>query len=311
MSKQHVDSIAIGTPPNRSSRGPAIQRVSLDEWQRRSVELCDAGSAVLIEAAVRPEDLLQWSPANVVERWGEIEVDVALGLPQHGVPYAGTEIVVSKARFRDFVSRLETGESGYMSQASHAMFPGMIERTPIGSPPGAAVHATNLWIGARTRSGMHFDYSDNLFVQLSGTKRVILSPTNIVRNLRPFNSNWTKSQIDFEDVDVAANNSGLKNTKLISFDVRPGDALYIPRGWWHYLATDELSVSVNIWFGQFLPLRRHVQRFLSAGPRVWARTAYDFGAFGLLGKPYEILPFSGPPLGFQIAQGLGVARKTS
>ena len=31
-------------------------------------------------------------------------------------------------------------------------------------------------------------------------------------------------------------------------DLRPGDVLFIPEGWWHYVVTPVTSVSVSIWF---------------------------------------------------------------
>jgi hypothetical protein len=85
--------------------------------------------------------------------------------------------------------------------------------------------------------------------------------------------------------------------------------LYIPCGWWHYLAADELTVSVNAWHGASLSNSAKRSAFLTAGAAVQLRTLRDLVVFGLLGKPFAQRPFSPPPLGYTVSRrGRGRAR---
>ncbi|HEX8206123.1 MAG TPA: cupin-like domain-containing protein [Solirubrobacteraceae bacterium] len=283
----------------------ALPVLTREEWSRHRRALCAAGTAAIIADAV-PADVLEgWTPEAIAETCGDLEVVAFTALPRHGVPYAAREAMgEQRLVLRDFVAHLRGGAAGYLTQAPLARFGALLDRLPVRAPHDEHTYSTNLWLGAATRSGLHYDSADNLFVQLYGTKRAILSPCRAVRRLHPFPDNPSKSSVDFEDPAWREAYPRTAGASLLELDVRPGEVVYIPRGWWHYFAADEPAVSVNIWFGRTLTQAEHLRRLASAGTAPLARLVRDVVAVGVLGRPYEQRPYSPPPLGVSLARRL-------
>ena len=105
-----------------------------------------------------------------------------------------------------------------------------------------------IWIGGNgTRSGLHFDTSDNLHVVVEGSKTVILFPPGDAPNLYPLGDVPVQSQIDPLHPDVLENFPLFSLTRPRSVHLLPGDALFIPRFWWHWVESTAITVSVNWW----------------------------------------------------------------
>lgn len=125
------------------------------------------------------------------------------------------------------------------------------------------IYDANLWMGLPpTYTPLHRDPNPNFFVQLAGSKRVRLfnpdSGFNIFRHV--LEKNRRSSSVRFRgkemmegperaalDEDVwaqAVTRNGFEAT------VKAGEALFIPKGWWHSIKSSgpDLSASVNWWF---------------------------------------------------------------
>jgi len=115
--------------------------------------------------------------------------------------------------------------------------------------------APSIWIGGLgTCTQAHFDVLDNIFVQLHGEKRFYLWPPNDVVNLHFFpdaHARSRKSQVsnvifptpkDLERFPFLSNLS-----EPLIYTLRPGDTLYVPSFWVHYVEviSNEASVSIN------------------------------------------------------------------
>jgi hypothetical protein len=113
----------------------------------------------------------------------------------------------------------------------------------------------NVWIGTGgTRTPLHFDSYDNLFVQVVGSKYIRLydkSETSklyvIKGNGNTHTSQGNMSAVDCEKEDYSLHPQAIsaKYTEVILF---PGDALYIPAKTWHYVRGLSTSASVNFWW---------------------------------------------------------------
>jgi lysine-specific demethylase 8 len=114
--------------------------------------------------------------------------------------------------------------------------------------------------------------------------------------LYPFEDNPTKSRIDPEQPDVAAFPRVARAT-FFKGTLEAGDVLYIPRGWWHFLAAPGPSVSLNCWFGTPLTVGAQLKAVTVANPLVWQTILLDFARYGLLGRPYPRRLLSAPPAG--------------
>jgi [protein]-arginine 3-hydroxylase / protease len=122
-----------------------------------------------------------------------------------------------------------------------------------------------LWIGpAGAVTTLHFDSTHNLFVQISGAKKVILVPPGqsscVYYPCREFGLNLHFSPVDAEHPDPNRHPRFARATPL-EVIVRPGEMLFIPATWWHYLRALEPSISINFWWntpGTILGPPRHL-----------------------------------------------------
>ena len=95
------------------------------------------------------------------------------------------------------------------------------------------------WVAPRgATTPLHYDRHPNYLCHVVGRKLVYLWPpdTEIPRNAPPAENT--------SPLDAAA--SIVEGCELRA-DLRPGDVLFIPEGWWHYVVTPITSVSVSIW----------------------------------------------------------------
>ena len=105
------------------------------------------------------------------------------------------------------------------------------------------------WLGpAGTVTPLHCDYDDNLFAQIWGSKRIILSPPHHDEFLYPreanailFGSPFDPEAPDYERFPLA------REATMIECLVEPGDMLYVPAGWYHQVRSLAFSLSSNRW----------------------------------------------------------------
>lgn len=118
---------------------------------------------------------------------------------------------------------------------------------------------TNLWIsGPQTYSRLHFDQPHNLLAQVRGEKRVVIIPATERRFVypNPLGSSIAQfSQVDLRALDLSRFPK-LRRTHPLEGILRPGDALFIPSGAWHYLEAEDMTISVGFrwWPVTRLPL---------------------------------------------------------
>src|SRR3546814_4026553 len=97
-----------------------------------------------------------------------------------------------------------------------------------------------LWIGPRgTITPWHHDLTNNLLVQFVGRKRVRLvasHDTPLMRNHRHCYSLWGT-----DDLPPGAATAG--KPPVLECTIGPGDALFLPVGWWHHVERSEEHTS--------------------------------------------------------------------
>ncbi|XP_042350020.1 HSPB1-associated protein 1 homolog [Plectropomus leopardus] len=112
---------------------------------------------------------------------------------------------------------------------------------------------STLWIGTEgANTPCHLDsYGCNLVLQVQGRKRWhLFSPEDTVR-LYPTRIPYEESSV-FSQVDVLHPDlrrfPKFKGARMHTVTLQPGQVLYVPRHWWHYVdSVDPLTVSVNSW----------------------------------------------------------------
>jgi len=118
------------------------------------------------------------------------------------------------------------------------------------------LYRTNLWLcGPRgSESPAHHDPFHNLLCQVVGRKTVLLFPPSCGDDLYPALGTTQKntSLVDFQapDSDLLAKYPRVAAARRLGTEamLEPGDALFIPRGHWHYCTATGTSCSVNFWW---------------------------------------------------------------
>lgn len=197
----------------------------------------------------------KWTPEYLAEHFGGAEVEVQQG--RSGDPLYERNAGMHKTRttIREFVQRVRSANSSndfYMTAnntkasmpALTAMFDDLGDfssgyRTV--DPEGSGCF---LWFGPRgTFTPLHHDLTNNMLVQIYGRKKVVLAPAMQVERL--YNDRGVFSSVaDFANLDFARFPL-LRNVRKIELEIGPGDALFIPVGWWHCVEGLDASISVS------------------------------------------------------------------
>jgi len=116
-------------------------------------------------------------------------------------------------------------------------------------PPRRYV-SSSAWIGPRgAHTGLHYDLLDNLAVLLRGAKRFYLARPGVVESQGALSSKYDRwaRLADIGIQGLAARK--LPPASLFAADLHPGDAIYVPKGWWHEVVNLESSVFLSGFFG--------------------------------------------------------------
>ncbi|XP_065361023.1 bifunctional peptidase and arginyl-hydroxylase JMJD5 [Calliphora vicina] len=106
------------------------------------------------------------------------------------------------------------------------------------------------WLGPKgTISPLHYDPKHNLLCQVFGSKSIILASPEDTHYLYPHESEFLQntSQIDANNLDVEKFPL-VEKVKFYSLTLQPGDCLYMPPKWWHYVQSNSPSFSVSFWW---------------------------------------------------------------
>ena len=119
--------------------------------------------------------------------------------------------------------------------------------------------------GDGTSTTWHCAELQNLFVQIHGRKDWVLAPPASTPCLDPRITGWGQqychSMIDFRNPDLARFPL-YRHAKLFHTTLEPGDVLYIPPFWWHYVVNPGVSIGLALWWPNVLPaLRAHPALF--------------------------------------------------
>lgn len=118
-----------------------------------------------------------------------------------------------------------------------------------------------LWIGAKgTLTPWHHDLTNNLLVQVVGEKRVQMAPPWSWARMR----NGTHCFSEWGMHDLKEGMGDATHPPVLETVIGPGEALFLPVGWWH--AVESLSLSVSVSFTSFQRSNAHHEEYHSYGP---------------------------------------------
>ncbi|KAJ3559205.1 hypothetical protein NP233_g11324 [Leucocoprinus birnbaumii] len=101
--------------------------------------------------------------------------------------------------------------------------------------------AVNLWIGdGRSTTSIHSDPYENIYTVVRGEKRFTLLPPS---------DGWCLKVRWSSILDPSLPNTLPTDITPIQVRLRPGEALYLPTDWWHYVQqAKETTIAINWWY---------------------------------------------------------------
>jgi hypothetical protein len=183
--------------------------------------------------------------------------------------------------------------------------PGFAADNPMPNLPPLA--RGRLWLGNASRVACHFDSFENLACVVAGRRRFTLYPPDAIGDLYVGPIDHTMAG---QPTSLAANAApgdaryprfAAAANRAIVVELEPGDALYLPKLWWHQVeALEPANLLVNYWWDAFAagPDAPYVTMMLAmiaiserplAERRAW-RAFFDHYVFRDQGHPLAHLP---------------------
>ncbi|MBV9842155.1 MAG: cupin-like domain-containing protein [Sphingomonadaceae bacterium] len=197
--------------------------------------------------------LKRWSPAYLARQVGAAPVEY------QGERTGNARFELEKDRhrrsqpFSDFIKAIaQPGNDAYLTAYNSganaiALAPlrddlGRIDKLLA---HGDAADEGMLWIGpAGTFTPLHHDLTNNLLVQITGRKRVLLVPASETPLLQ--NHVHVFSEIgDLLDPEAARRFPEIARVRVFDVELQPGEILFLPIGWWHQVTALDFSVSAT------------------------------------------------------------------
>jgi hypothetical protein len=202
--------------------------------------------------------LRSWTPETLRSELGDVPVEIMAGRdkdPKYEINIEAHRRQIAFSEYVDLVLANPVTNDIYMVANNH-VFEG-----PAGDrlwqdisldgrylEPVRKPELTFLWFGPRgTITPLHHDEFNILFAQVIGRKHFTLISPLLTHRLG--NDVGVFSELDPTNPDLQRF-PRYEGITPMEFELAPGDALFIPAGWWHRVQSLDVSVSVS--FGSFV-----------------------------------------------------------
>jgi len=232
----------------RAHREPTIERRELpDAAEFRARYWVPGVPAIFTDLVRRWPAFGRWGPQDFAARLGDVPIEACVGRTGVADPDSRWDLVKRELTMAQFVALLETpGNDAYVIAKNAALRRQQLRALldEITLPPeifGPTLQPTRmgLWFGAAgTHTPLHHDGDNSMFCQVVGRKRFRLAPPESIPLLdasRGVYSRW-------DPKDDASDGP----EPLVEIVLEPGDALFLPAGWWHQVDALDLGISVSI-----------------------------------------------------------------
>lgn len=205
-----------------------------------------------------------WTPAFVRSQVGNVIVNAYVSadgtFPGGKGPYDENKYRYFEMTLSECIDRMEgtsrkpllsANEKCYLYQAPLKAFDELVKDIEFSRFIGPDCIGRHFWLsGPGNITPLHYDMSDNLLAQVMGRKKILLWNPMQYEMLSFIPIGKVHSRQSFLDP------SKMEGSKLDEFcaaqvymhELLPGQVLYIPYAWPHYVVTEEFSASVNTWW---------------------------------------------------------------
>jgi lysine-specific demethylase 8 len=247
--------------------------------------------ALITNALTESKAVSTWTFDLLGEHLGQKEVEAAVEFDGVTTDVKNGSVVVrERIRFGDFIKAISTrqwpnGHRQYLtSYPVENLGPLAKDFSPPEYCPTNMRIMLKVWIGPEgTVTPLHYDVQRNVLTQIIGRKRVVLISPRHFTDLYPYSSFSRMPQhsrvSNYDAPDLAAF-PRFRDVPAVELVLEPGQMLYIPPMWWHFVTSLDPSVSINAWWPgplrDVLSLRAGRHALLAAqinGMREWFRPA--------------------------------------
>jgi hypothetical protein len=199
----------------------------------------------------------KWNLRFLLDHYGEKDVEVQVNREQNPLYEQNKARHQKIMRFGDFLSWIDSGVSSndmYLTASNSAhnrsALDGLMQ--DISGVPGyldqGSADGKFLWIGPKgTVTPLHHDLTNNLLAQVVGRKRFVIASSSEIAHV--YNLEHCFSAVDLRNIDLDAF-PAMRNVRFIDFELGPGEAVFLPVGWWHFVESLDFSISIS--FTNFL-----------------------------------------------------------
>ena len=249
------------------SRANVVERrgnLSSNEFRDRYYA---ANRPVIIEGLLKDwTAFTAWTPAYLKRVAGHSTVEVMTGRCADSLYEINARRHRTQMRFDAYIDMVHSGKvtNDYYLTARNLFFQNPDMRVLLNNlaplprqylTPHVDGRRCFLWYGpAGTVTPLHHDTMNILIAQVAGRKRFRLIPPEYRRYL--YNNIGVFSDVDCESPDLARHPE-FRHARVADIILEPGQALFMPVGWWHHARA--LDVSMTVTFTNFI----HPNRFTS------------------------------------------------
>lgn len=202
--------------------------------------------------------LEKWSPEYLLTHYGDKEIEVQFGRNSDPLFERNAGKLKKKTLMRDYIEMIRSGgeTNDYYMTANNtknslahiaALFDDLGNFGDGYRKLDDSNAGTFFWFGPKgTYTPLHHDLTNNMLVQILGRKKVTLIPAWQVPFL--YNDKGVYSAANYPDFDEKRHPL-MRNLTPLEIIIHPGDAIFIPIGWWH--CVESLDVSMSVTFHDF------------------------------------------------------------
>jgi len=119
----------------------------------------------------------------------------------------------------------------------------MAELPPLSEYLRDGGHGGFFWFGpAGTITPFHHDLTNNFMIQVAGRKRVrLIAPCDLPK---VYNQRHCFTPLDGRDIDLQRFPL-MAGVPVIDCVLEPGEILFLPVGWWHFVEALDVSITVS------------------------------------------------------------------
>lgn len=162
----------------------------------------------------------------------------------------------TKASFKKYIQMLKDSETGKEKVKEYLTTLNIFEYYPhLKSEVDFSLfenetktNEVTAWIGpSGTISGFHADTANNMYAQIRGKKMFIICSADFNKQMYPSDKHIFEavaSQVDINNFD-SERFPRFNDVTFIKAILEPGDVLYLPQKWWHYVQSLDPSISIS------------------------------------------------------------------